>query len=427
MQFNIQEIFNNVPKEFINFVLVTVFSLIIGLSQRKIHQTTEEHQLIGTDRTFTFIGILGYILLIADPVGKRLFLGGGAVIAAFLLVYYFFKIQKSSGYGLTTILIALITYCISLLLITQPFWLFLLVLVTVLIFTEMKETFTSVSEKIDRREFVTLAKFLIMAGLILPIVPDKVIVSAIPVTPFHIWLAVVVISSVSYISYLLKKFVFKDAGIVISGILGGLYSSTATTVVLSRKLRDDNKGKKQYLAAIILATCMMYFRVLILVFVFSKTLFSYTLPVFLILIAVSALTAGVLIFKSKNEKFDTTVEMDADKNPLEFKAAIIFTLIFVLFSFLTQYSLNRYGHSGLNGLSLIVGVVDIDPFLLNIFQGKFDVSLHFLALASFQAIISNNAAKAAYACFFSGKKYWIPIIIMFSIIISVNIILLFFL
>jgi uncharacterized membrane protein (DUF4010 family) len=427
MQFNIQEILNNVPKEFINFVLVTVFSLIIGLSQRKIHQTTEEHRLIGTDRTFTFIGILGYILLIADPVGKRLFLGGGAVIAAFLLVYYFFKIQKSSGYGLTTILIAIITYCISLLLITQPFWLFLLVLVTVLIFTELKETFTSISEKIDRHEFVTLAKFLIMAGLILPIVPDKVIVSAIPVTPFHIWLAVVVISSISYISYLLKKFVFKDAGIVISGILGGLYSSTATTVVLSRKLKDADKGKKQYLAAIILATCMMYFRVLLLVFVFSKTLFSYTLPVFLILIAVSAITAGVLIFKSKNEKFDTKVEMDADKNPLEFKAAIIFTLIFVLFSFLTQYSLNRYGHSGLNGLSLIVGVVDIDPFLLNIFQGKFDVTVHFLALASFQAIISNNVAKAAYACFFSGKKYWIPIIIMFLIIIAVNIILLFFL
>jgi uncharacterized membrane protein (DUF4010 family) len=425
MHFDFHQILNGIPKEFINFILVTLFSLIIGLSQRKVHHSTNEHNLFGADRTFTFIGILGYLLLIAVPNNIQLFLAGGAALTVFLTIYYINKIKQLADFGLTTILIALLTYCIPLILITQPFWLFLLVLVTILIFTELKHTFSNLTEKFDRHEFVTLTKFLIMAGLILPIVPDVPLIPDFPLTPFKTWLAVVVISSISYISYLLKKFVFKDAGIVISGILGGLYSSTATTVVLSRKLKGLEEGKYQYMAAILLATAMMYLRVLILVAIFNNVLFRYTLPVFLILIFVSVLVAAILLIRTRKTHVSENVIFDSDKNPLEFKVALIFTFIFVVFTFLTQYAVLHFGNSGLSALSFIVGVVDIDPFLLNIFQGKYEISISLIAIASFQAIISNNLAKMAYACFFAGKKHWKMLILLFSIVIVCNICLLF--
>lgn len=424
---DVSEVIKSIPKELVNFAITTVFSLIIGLSQRKLHASTDDHKLFGTDRTFSFIGILGFILLIANPVSKYLYIAGGFAVTALLTVNYVFKIKNFSDFGVTSVVIALITYCIPLLLLTQPFWLFLLIMVTVIIFTELKETFLNVTEKFDRDEFVTLAKFIIMAGLILPIVPDKQVIPDLPITPYKVWLAVVVISSISYVSYLLRKFVFRDAGIILSGILGGLYSSTATTVVLSRKIRDLKSGKSRYLAAIIMATAMMYLRALILVFIFNKQIFLYTLWAFAVLIGISIAVALVVLLRVRKEFVKEKKPADKDRNPLEFKVALIFTFIFVLFTFLTQFAIRQYGNTGLSALSFIVGIVDIDPFLLNIFQIKYDVSVHLLAIASFQAIISNNVAKMIYACFFSGKENWKTLILLFSIVIGVNILLLFFL
>ena len=80
-----EQLYNYLPRELITFVLVTLFSLLIGLSQRRISLKREgETTLFGTDRTFTFIGILGYLLYILDPTDMRLFMGGGAVLGLLL-------------------------------------------------------------------------------------------------------------------------------------------------------------------------------------------------------------------------------------------------------------------------------------------------------------------------------------------------------
>ncbi|MBK7852113.1 MAG: hypothetical protein IPJ66_13535 [Bacteroidetes bacterium] len=100
---------------------------------------------------FTFIGILGFILFTLDQQSKILFLGGGLVISIFLAIFYNHKISIRKKYGLTSILSALITYCLAPLVMTEPPWLALLIVVTVLIFTEMKEEFVSVSKKVWKR------------------------------------------------------------------------------------------------------------------------------------------------------------------------------------------------------------------------------------------------------------------------------------
>lgn len=412
----------NIPVEFINFALVTLFALIIGLAQRRLHPNSEDFKAFGTDRTFTFIGIFGYILCIIKPGDYTLFIGGGFALALFLSIYYYQRLLNMKVYGITSIVVCFLTYCLAPLVITQPKWLFMLVVVTVLIFTELKESFGAISRKFDKDEFITLGKFLVIAGVILPVIPDEPFISYLSITPYKIWLAVVVISSISYLSYLLKKFVFKNSGILISGILGGLYSSTATTFILAKKCRVSNGNKFQYAGAIILATCMMYLRVLILLFIFNTELFSALLLSFVILIVVSGLTALILIRLNNHKTIDEEVVED-DNNPLEFKVALLFTFLYVAFTFITWYSISNFGTQGLKILSLIVGVTDIDPFLINIFQGKYEVGLNILALASLQAIISNNVVKAFYAGIIAGRQVRKAILFGFSIIIIVNIIL----
>ena len=94
---------------------------------------------------------------------------------------------------------------------------------------------------------------------------------AINVSPYKFWLAIVVVSSISYFSYLLRKFVFPDTGILLTGVLGGLYSSTATTVILARKSKE-NIASNRVLGAMFLAMTMMYLRIFLLALFFNQEL-----------------------------------------------------------------------------------------------------------------------------------------------------------
>ena len=107
-----------------------------------------ETTLFGTDRTFTFIGILGYLLYILDPVDYRLFMGGGAILGLLLGLNYYVKQSQFHVFGVTTIIIALITYCIAPIVATQPSWFYVMVVVTVLLFTELKHTFTELAHSL---------------------------------------------------------------------------------------------------------------------------------------------------------------------------------------------------------------------------------------------------------------------------------------
>jgi uncharacterized membrane protein (DUF4010 family) len=415
-----------IPPVLLNFILVTVFSLIIGLSQKGLHSKRDVDLLFGTDRTFTFIGILGYILFILDPVSLFPFIAGAFIITVFFAIYYVQKIRDQKHYGATTMIIAILTYVAPALLGSFPVWMYLLVMVTLILFSEMKDQFSTLSLSFDRDEFITLGKFLVIAGIILPLVPDKPIVSFLSVTPYKIWLAVVIISSISYVSYLLHKFVFKKSGILLSGILGGLYSSTATTIVLARKSKLAPAEKKlQYTAAIILATSMMYLRILLLILIFNQSLFHLLYLYMLLLFGLSVTIGLYLWFKANHDSPDSLDDTQEDKNPLEFKVALLFTVLFVAFSFITYYTLSHFGNLGLSILSLIVGMTDIDPFLLNLFQGKYDVAVSVIGIATLQAIISNNIVKLVYASVLGNKALRKPLMISFAAIILVNILIAF--
>jgi len=143
---------------------------------------------------------------------------------------------------------------------------------------------------------------------------------------------------------------------------------------------------------------------------------------FIILFLISmAVGLAILFFRNKEERTSGT-ELTVEKNPLEFKVAVLFALLFVAFSFLTWFVLDRYGQTGLNVLSYLVGLTDIDPFLINLFQGKYKVGVDAIAVATLQAIVSNNVLKLVYACFFSAKRSWLMLIVSFAVIIAANMI-----
>ena len=413
---------NYIPEEFIRFFLVLIFSLLIGLEQRRHHIHENEDLLFGTDRTFTFIGLLAYVLFIADQVHYIPFLIGFALIGILLGIQYFHKIGQHGKYGLTSTILALLTYCIPIMVFTQPFWLILSFIVALLLVTELKGHFVSLSKKASEEEFITLAKFIAFAGIILPMLPETNISDNIPISPYHLWLAIVVVSGISYCSYLLKKFVFPDSGIMLTGVLGGIYSSTATTVILARQEKQGLAGS-QTVSAIIIASGMMYLRILFLAFLFNfqigKMLTIPFIIMFLITYVLSKFVAG------KKEKAEQMQESNlaSSKNPLEFRTAAIFGVLFVVFALITDFVMKTYGNSGVTSMAFIVGITDIDPFLINLLQQKSGFSQMTIVLAILNATNSNNLLKMIYAISLSSKNIRKNLILNFLLLIASGLIM----
>lgn len=422
-----EQIYQYLPEELVTFVLVTLFSLLIGLSQRRISLKREgETTLFGTDRTFTFIGILGYLLYILDPTEYRLFMGGGLVLGVLLALNYYVKQTRYHVFGVTTIVIALITYCLAPIVVTQPSWFYVMVVVTVLLFTELKHTFTELAQRMKNDEMTTLAKFLAISGIILPMLPKSNLIPGINLTPYAIWLATVVVSGISYLSYLLRRYVFHRSGILVSGIIGGLYSSTATISVLARKSRTATAEEApEYVAAMLMAVSMMFLRFLILIGIFSQATLAAIYPYLLVMAVVAA---GVALYLHTKRPAPVTgeVEEEDSSNPLEFKVALIFAVLFVIFTVATHYTLMYVGTGGLTLLSFISGFSDITPFILNLLQGTGGVATLVITACSMQAIISNIAVNMCYGLFFAGKKSALrPWMLRgFGAVIGVNLVLL---
>lgn len=415
-----------------NFLLVLVFSLLIGLSQRRLN-LEKDAPIFGSDRTFTFIGLLGYILYLFSPRDFFLFAGGGLVLTVFLALSYYFKIIKLGDFGITSIITAIITYCMGPMVVILPSWFYVSVVVVVLLLTEMKSTFVELAHKMNNDEFITLAKFLLICFIILPMLPDTRIVPEISLTPYRIWLATVIVSGISYLSYLVRKYIFPQSGVVLSGFLGGLYSSTATITILARKCKTASSDHlHEYIAAMFLAVGMMFLRLMIIIAIFNTGVFRLLIIPMCILMVVSC---GIGLFSRKRNQTNQNapaLESNSamnENNPLEFKVALIFAILYVVFTLSTYYTILYLGAGGLTILSFISGAGDITPFILNLMDGQFQgLSLNLMAACCLQAIFANNIIKMFYAMGFSGnrKELGKPLFIGFSVLSAVNLILLFF-
>ena len=224
------------------------------------------------------------------------------------------------------------------------------------------------ARRIELTEIVNAGRFLLLTGFVLPLLPDTPVTDLTPITPHQVWLAVVAVCTVSYASYLLQRYVApRGAGLLVA-LLGGLYSSTATTLVLARRARDEAGSARQSEAGIVLATSVMYLRLLIIIFVFNRELAVALAPPLLVLSSLG-LADALGWYWTAAARRRMRAPATAPANPLELTTAATFAVLFVVISIASAWATQRFGSAGIYALAAIVGVSDIDPFVLNLAQG----------------------------------------------------------
>jgi uncharacterized membrane protein (DUF4010 family) len=384
------------------FLLTLAMSFLLGLGLREYYSTTNKTYYFGSTRSCTLIGILGFVLYQLKPEGVA-YVGGLLALTVLLGIYYHSKAALHQP-GMIGILIALISYLIGPIALGFPGWFLILFTISTLFVLNAKEKINRLTEKLVNEEIISLGKFLVLSGVILPLTPQTPIAADfIPVSFHQTWLAVVVISGISYLGYLVQTYLMKGQGIVLTGAIGGVYSSTATTVVLARQSAAYPPDSNAPAAAIVLATAMMYPRLLVVVGIFKPSLGLALLPAFL---SLTALSGGLAFWlKHGDTAHNNTPNISASpKNPLELTSALLFALLFVAISAVTKYSIGLYADRGLMWMSFFAGFADIDPFVLSLLQGKFVAGQGMLLKAIVTATASNNILKAAYALALGSRR-----------------------
>ncbi|MGR9036847.1 MAG: MgtC/SapB family protein [Gammaproteobacteria bacterium] len=398
------ELYNAVPPLLVKFLMTITFAFVVGLEFRRYHQLNQYKFHIGSTRTFVLIGMLGFLLYSIDS-SRLLFTAGFLLLGALILVYYW-KLASERIFSLFSAALALLIYLIGPVSIVLPTWFLILFVVLLILILSEKPLIHRFSDTLATNEIATLAQFLIISGVILPLLPDQPIAAMLPVTYYKVWLAVIVVSGFSYLSYLLHSYFFKNRSLLITAILGGLYSSTVASVVIARRAHDSTLFVRDISSSLIAATVMMYVRLLVIIFLLDWQAGEKLWPPFALIILLSFLAiVGLLIFPRRSSVLHTAIVV---KHPLELSTAVLFAVFFMAFTFVTQYVTSHFGTSGLNYLALAVGFTDIDPFILALLSGKFTVSDSAIVAAVILASGSNNLLKAVYAAALARNRSVLP-------------------
>ena len=395
------DLYRWLPPDAVKIVLVLFLSFLIGL-EREEHKSALGSYSFGGVRTFPLIGLIGYSIALLAGTQLLPVTLGFLVVGGFLLLSYWHKLTRVEAAGVTSEMSGLATYLVGALVYYDHFWIATALSVASLLLLELKAALENLATRTAPQEILTFAKFLLLTAVILPALPNEEF-GRFHINPFKTWLVVVAVSTISYGSYVLQKVTRERGGVVLTAILGGAYSSTVTTVAMSRRAAREHRPHL-FAGGILIASGVMYLRLVVLLILFNRQLGAMLAPAFLVLAAV-AIVVGWLWSRRPDADTSEFKRQYEPGNPLELIAAFLFALFFLGMLVATQLAVTYLGRAGVNILAAIMGVTDVDPFIMGMTQAAGKLTpLPVAATAVLIAAASNNLIKGIYSYSLADRK-----------------------
>lgn len=318
---------------------------------------------LGGVRTFSLISFAGTLAaLLSDKYGVWPFVTGIVGIITFTVignVFHFTEEVRQKKQGLTTEVAMLLMFLIGALVISHPLWIAVTSAGALAIILQAKMELHDFATRLTGKELKSIMQFVLLTVIILPLVPNKTIDPLDVVNPYHVWLMIILIVGLGLAGYIVYKFFGRHAGILLSGILGGLISSTATTVNYAKSSQSDSMAGSGA-TIIIISWTMIYLRLVVEVFVTAPSFNSVYLPL-AIMFLVSVLCSFWLWRNSNNH----LSEMPVQENPSEIKVAVYFGIIYSVITFGVAYARQFWNDEALYSIAFISGITDMDAITLS--------------------------------------------------------------
>ncbi len=352
---------------FVRLGTALAIGLFIGLQREYSKAVNEDDDLFAGARSFALIALIGALAAIAEEVAESRFLVVGSllVVGSFVLVAYHTAVREGET-GVTTEVAALVVFLTGAAAGAGLLRVAAGVAVVVATLLAIKPWTRRLAESIDQQDVSASLQFAVLAALVLPLLPDEPLgpepFSA--ATPFSVGLMVVFISGLSFLGYVLIQAVGARRGVGLTGILGGLVSSTAVTLTLSERSRESTGLVRPLALGLVLAWTIMFVRVLIEVQVVNSALLADVIVPVGAGTLVGLAVATYLYLRGRGEE---KAESDRSEfsNPFRLGPAIQFGLLYGVILIASKAASMYLGDRGVYLSAFVSGVADVDAITLS--------------------------------------------------------------
>jgi uncharacterized membrane protein (DUF4010 family) len=403
------------------FVAALLIGALIGIEREFVQQRSGERDFAGI-RTFSLMALLGAVsAYFSQQFGPVIFVAAFIGMALLVLISHIGNIYREDAEGITTEVVALIVPLLGAMVIWGEVELAAALGVITALILALKPLLHDIARRMSAEDMRATLEFALITAVVLPWLPNQSYGPFGLINPFQIWTLVVFVSGIGFLGYILINILGAEQGVGLTGVLGGLVSSTATTVSLAGRSKE-NPGLSPILArGIILASCVMFPRIMVEVAVIYPPLLRFViLPISVMFIA--SLTVVLYLWRRGRVGAKEGREKVEVSNPLRLITAISFALAFTVVLIVVRAASEYFGDVGV--ASALSGLTDVDAITLSVSElASFgQIQLHVAATSVFLAALVNTAAKAGMVWVLGAVELRRTIVIAYGLVLLAGII-----
>ncbi|MGH7811961.1 MAG: MgtC/SapB family protein [Candidatus Binatia bacterium] len=402
----------------IRFGAALGLGLLLGLERER---KRDAELLFGGIRTFALIALLGALGAFMERELDQGWLVLAAFVALSALVIVSYATTAARGeLGITTEVSALLAFIVGALCGWEQVGVASVATVVCLLLLTLKDFLHRLARRVELADVEATLQFAVISVIILPLLPNETFGPP-PVdviNPYKIWLMVVLIAGLNFLGYLLVKVLGNEHGLVLTGILGGLVSSTAVTLSFSQRSRREPDMSSAFVLAIVVAWTIMFLRVVVMVGLVNRALVG-GLALGLGWMAAAGLLVSLVLWRRSRSR--ETGVVSAGANPFELSEAIKFGLLFGVVIVVAKAAEVYLGATGLYLAGAVAGLTDVDAISLSManLAKASPESLKIAERTIVIAVVSNTLVKTGMAAFMGAPALrrtiiWVTVVLFIA-------------
>jgi uncharacterized membrane protein (DUF4010 family) len=394
------------PGDLVNLGVALAVGLLIGLQRERQFARDKEKGPAGA-RTFPLVALFGGLSVVGaggpDGPGFPWMPAAGLVGVGVLAAIAYRRVSDDKdSIGLTTEVLLLLTYVLGVAAAAGRPETAAIVGAAALVLAGLKDRLHGFAGRLTDEDETAAIKFVAIALLVLPFLPDADVGPHGGLNPYDIGLMAVLVAGVSFLGYVAVQALGPGRGLLVTGLLGGLASTTATTAAFARRSREDPRLSVALAAGTVAACVVLFPRVLVLVAVTNPSFLPALWPSVAATAAVTVLAAALgLLVLEKAPRVDVDL-----KNPFRLAPALWFALLYAGVVLATRTAEAWWGSEGLLATAAISGATDVDALTLTASRlERGGLAQGVLADAVVVGIVSNSLVKTGIAFALGSRAY----------------------
>ena len=394
---------------FVTLGISLALGLLIGLQRERADAG------LGGIRTFPLISLFGTLCgLLAIRFAWPVLVAGFVVAFGVLAIANFIKARQPipPEPGQTTEVAALLTFALGAYLVQGDRAVAFVIAGVTVVLLHLKAPMHRFVNRMGEHDMAAIMQFVVISLIILPLLPNRAYGPFSVLNPFDIWRMVVLIVGISLVGYVIYKIAGERVGAISGGVLGGLISSTATTVSYARRSKQSPAASRAVLFVVMIASAIAYGRVLIEIGAVAPNRLAQMAPPLAVMLAWMSLLAFLLFPRRPNE-----TNIPEPRNPAELKTALFFGLLYAAVILAIGAAREYLDPSALYGVAVISGLTDMDAITLStarlVEQGRLDAGTGWRLILT--ASLANLDFKTAAGFVVGGSQFGVRLALLFGV------------